>query len=151
MKSFPFRTVEIDERDMKPLRSFDGGPAFDIQLSPDEKSLYTASFLSGEIRRFDADSLRLEAVLPAPLQCRRIAFSPDGGLLFAASYVSGEVQVYDTRDNRAIQSFYVGRRLEGLDAQGNGLYVLSAEGLFRIPLDALGPGGRQGGNQAASP
>jgi DNA-binding beta-propeller fold protein YncE len=128
--------VEIDEAGLQPLRSFT--PAgYDVQVSPDEKSIFSASFLTGEIWRFDSESLRLEATLPAPVQSRRISFSPDGTQLFAASYLTGELVVYDTRTNRKVRSFYVAPRLEGMSVAGGGLYLLSAEGLFRVPLAVL--------------
>lgn len=128
--------VEIEEASLRPVRSFT--PAgYDVQVSPDERSIYSASFLTGEIWRFDADTLRLEATLPAPVQSRRIAFSPDGAQLVAASYLTGEVVVYDAKSNRKMRSFYVAPRLEGLSIAGGGLYLLSADGLFRVPLAVL--------------
>ena len=138
VKSDPRMIAEVDEAGLEPLRTIrPPGDVYEIAVSPDDRSLYAASFLSGRIWRFDADTLALTATMEAPLQCRRLAFSPDGSQLFAASYVTGDVVVYDTRTNRRIESFYVGPRLEGMDVAGGGLYLLSAEGLFRVPLDVL--------------
>jgi DNA-binding beta-propeller fold protein YncE len=129
--------VEVDEVTLTPLRSFQPGVAADIEISPDEKSLYAASFLTGEIWRFDVDTLEHVQTLDAPVQCRRISFSPDGALLFAAAYLTGELVVYDTRTGLKRDSFYVAPRLEGMHVTAGGLYLLSAEGLYRIPLDEL--------------
>ena len=138
VKSQPHVIAELDETTLAPLRSIKPAPdAFDIEITPDEAHLYMASFLTGHILRYNTDTLALEATLDAPVQCRRIAFSPDGRLLFAASYPTGELVVYDTRTDERRDSFYVAPRLEGMSVAGGGLYLLSADGLYRIPLDIL--------------
>jgi hypothetical protein len=148
VKSEPNTIVELDENSLEPLRSIKPAPdAIDIQITPDEAHLYMASFLTGRIFRYGTDSLALEATLDAPIQCRRVALSPDGALLFAASYPTGELVVYDTRTNEKRDSFFVAPRLEGMHVAGGGLYMLSAEGLYRVSLDvlrdrALGPASR---------
>lgn len=136
VKAAHSQVVELDERDLKPLRSL---PllGYDVEVSPDEDSIYVASFLDGKIWRLDADTLELEATFDAPVQCRRIGFSPDGTQLFAASYLTGELVVFDATTGKRLDSFYVGRRLEGMHVAGGGLYLLSAEGMFRVPLEAL--------------
>jgi hypothetical protein len=51
--------------------------------------------------------------------------------------VTGEVTVYDAATNMSVDSFYVGPRLEGMHVTRAALYLLSAEGLFRVPLDVV--------------
>jgi hypothetical protein len=87
---------------------------------------------------------------------RRLAFSPDGRQLFAASLVTGELVVYDTESLKELSSFYVASRLEGMHVTRDHLYLLSAEGLFRIPLSKLRSSsgrdsGLAGGSGAAAP
>lgn len=129
--------AEVDEETMTPMRSIESGGAFDIQMSPDDRSFYAAAFFSGDIWRHDPDTLERVATLDAPVQCRRIGFSLDGSLLFAAAYLTGDLVVYDTRSGAKVDAFYVAPRLEGMHVTSSALYLLSAEGLYRVPMAEL--------------
>ncbi len=140
IKSDPHVIAEVDEHTLTPTRGIMPAPdAYDIEISPDETTLWTSSFFTEEIARFDVDTLTRQATLHGALQSRRIALSPDGAQLFAASYVTGELLVFDTRTNEEVERFYVAPRLEGMHVAARNLYLLSADGLYRIPLAALRP------------
>ena len=129
--------TEIDEETLEPSR-FVNLPhdPFDIQVSPDGSHIYIAAFLRSTVWKLDADTLEIEAAFSAPYS-RRIGLSPDGRLLFVAGYLSGEVAVMDTQDGARLLDFYVTPKLEGMFVTGQYLYLLGAEGMFRIPLEKL--------------
>ena len=130
--------TEIDEDTLEPTR-FIGLPhdPFDVRVSPDGNRVYVSSFLQDKIWQLDADSLELEAAFNAPAHPRRIGLSPDARLLFAAGYLSGEVAVLDALDGSRLLDFYVTPKLEGMFVTGRYLYLLGAEGMFRVSLEKL--------------
>lgn|GEM_PF-2678508 len=115
------------------------GTAMDLALSPDGRFLYAPSYYASGILKLDAETLAVVGRLPSPaMQCRRLEFSPDGRWLFAGSYMRGTVIVYDAAADRAVLSFYVTPKVEALFATKRYLYILGAEGIFRVALDSIG-------------
>ena len=136
--------VEIDEESLAPRR-FAAVPegVFNLALSPDGRWLYATAIFTGEILKLDADTLRTAAHLPAPWRsrgpwhCHKLDVSPDGRWLYAGSYYTGEVAVYDTATDRLVLSFYATPKVAAVHATVGYLYVLGAEGLFRVSAPAL--------------
>jgi hypothetical protein len=136
--------VAVDEETFEPLRSAavrEG--VFNLALSPDGRYLYAPAVYAGAIMKLDAATLAVVGRLSAPWRsrgpwhCHKVAFSPDGRWLYAGSYYTGEVAVYDTAADRLVLSFYATPKVSSVYTTGRYLYVLGAEGLFRVSGDSL--------------
>jgi hypothetical protein len=131
-----YELTEFDEKTLKPLRSVHlPHDPFDIQVSRDGRYLYIAAFLKKVIWKLEAESMAIVNTFDAPRHCRRIALSPNEDLLFAGSYVSGEVAVINAQTGARLLDFYVSPKLEGMYVTKRYLYLLGAEGLFKVDLN----------------
>ena len=130
--------VELDEEDLVPLRyhTLPHDP-LDLQVSPDGRELAIPAAFDDVLWLLDAESLAVRREVPIPRHCRRVAYSLDGRRLFVASYLTGELITLDPASGRELSALYVAPKLEGLHVTARYVYLLSAEGLFRVPLATL--------------
>ena len=133
-----YQFVEINEKTLAAER-FVKLPqdVFEVYVSPDGKGLYLPAAFSGVIWKMDAESLKITKKYRAPIHCRRVALSRDGKYLFAASYLTGDFIVYDSKTAARLWSAYVSPKLESMYLTDNFVYLLGAEGLFRINFNDM--------------
>ncbi|MEW6202189.1 MAG: hypothetical protein AB1546_09450 [bacterium] len=128
-----YQMIEVDERTLEVKRFIklpDG--CFDISVTSDGKYIYMASAYKGAIWQVDATSMKVRKKFPAPVHCRRVAISPDEKYLFASSYVTGYFVVYEINTGRRLMNIFVSPKIDGMYMTDSFLYLLGAEGLFRI-------------------
>ncbi|MEW6202190.1 MAG: hypothetical protein AB1546_09455 [bacterium] len=128
-----YQMIDVDEKTLKVKRFIklpDG--CFDILVSSDGKYIYVPGAYKGAIWQLDTKSMKVRKKFPAPIHCRRLLLSRDEKYLFASSYVTGYFVVYDINTGRKLLNIYVTPKIDGMYMTNNFLYLLGAEGLFRI-------------------
>ena len=134
-----YELAEVDEDTLAVTRLGDlPGDIADVKVSADGSWIYAPGMFRYEIYRVDAATLATTERFDAPAHCRHIALTPDDRHVLAASYLTGELVVLDARTGDERARRYVGAKPEGLYVTARHVYVLTAEGLFRIARGALG-------------
>lgn len=130
--------IELEGESLKPLR-FGHLPskAYELHLATDGRWMYGASAFSGGLWKIDYETFEVVATFDAPPMCRRLETTDDGNVLIALSYLTGEVMSFDTRTTKLIKKYYVGPKAEALYVTKHWVWVFAANGLYRLPLDAM--------------
>lgn len=101
-----------------------GCEGFDV--SPDGKSLWTASAEDGNIFIIDLEGKKLTAKIDAKtLGANRLKFTPDGRQAFISSLSSGDLFIYDVGSHKEIKRLKIGHGAAGIlmDAEGSCAFV----------------------------
>lgn len=138
--------VELDEETLAPRRflRLEADP-WDLALSPDGAFLYVSAWFIGRIWKIDARTFEIVARFDVPAHSRRVQPTPDGATLVVASYLTGEVLGLDASTGAVRRRMYVAPKPEGLYVSAHFAWVSTADGIYRIPLSALGAGGAAAG------
>jgi outer membrane protein assembly factor BamB len=134
--------VELDEDTLAPTRflRLEEDP-WDVALSPDGAFLYVSAWFVGRISKIDARTLEVVARFDVPPHSRRVQPTPDGSTLVVVSYLTGEVLALDARTGEERRRMFVAPKPEGLYVSAHYAWVSASDGIYRIPLSALAPGG----------
>jgi DNA-binding beta-propeller fold protein YncE len=93
---------EIDTRTYQVRRQIDGKGSWSkvLALSPDERTLYLANWVSDDISEIDLRSGTVRRLIPTVDTPRGLYPTPDGKRLYVAGYGHGEIAVIDLRTYR---------------------------------------------------
>jgi len=141
--------VELDEETLLPTRflRLEADP-WDLSLSPDGAFLYVSAWFIGRVWKIDARTFEVVGRFDVPAHSRRVEPSPDGSTLVVASYLTGEVLGLDADTGEELRRLFVAPKPEGLFVSARFAWVSTADGIYRIPLSALGAGRRAGAGTA---
>jgi hypothetical protein len=133
-----WQLLELDGRTLEPLRHLAmPEQTLEYHVTRDGAYLFISSAMGKNIWKVDARTFRIEATFQGPIHCRRIETTADGQVLIALGYVTGDVRTYDTATGRLLRTFYVGPKAEGMYVSERFVWVSTASGVSRIPIDAL--------------
>lgn len=132
---------EIDTATREVRRRLDGKGEWSkvMALSPDERTLYLANWISNDVSEIDLASGTVRRLIPTVKTPRGLYVTPDGNTLYVAGYENGELQAIDLAggtDRILIRTGGAMRHLVG-DAAGNRLYAsdMATSAVYVVELD----------------
>jgi YVTN family beta-propeller protein len=118
---------EIDRRSHKVRRQLrtKGNWSKVMALSPDERTLYVANWVSNDVSEIDLASGKVRRLLPTVRTPRGLYPTPDGRRLFVAGFDGGELQRIDLRTGASKVLLRTGGAMRHLvgDPRGGRLYA----------------------------
>ncbi|HKE52486.1 MAG TPA: beta-propeller fold lactonase family protein [Actinomycetes bacterium] len=118
---------EIDTRTYRVRRQIDGKGSWSkvLALSPDERTLYLANWVSDDISEIDLKSGTVRRLIPTVDTPRGLYPTPDGKRLYVAGYGHGEIAVIDLATYRQKVLLRTGGAMRHLvgDATGTTVYA----------------------------
>ncbi|TDD29316.1 YncE family protein [Kribbella turkmenica] len=94
-----------------------------LSLSPDERTLYAANWISHDVSVIDLPSWRVQKVIPTVHTPRGLYPSPDGRSLYVAGYDNGELARIDLRSGKQKLLLRTGGAMRHLVGDGRRLYA----------------------------
>lgn len=94
-----------------------------LSLSPDERTLYAANWISHDVSVIDLPSWRVRKVIPTVHTPRGLYPSPDGRSLYVAGYDNGELARIDLRSGNQKLLLRTGGAMRHLVGDGRRLYA----------------------------
>jgi len=97
-----------------------------LDISPDEKELWTASSEDGSISIIDLTTKQLATKFDAKAQgANRVKFTPDGSKVFISTLFKGDLIVFDAKARKEIKRYKIGNGASGIlmDTDGSRAFV----------------------------
>lgn len=97
-----------------------------LDISPDEKELWTASSEDGSISIIDLTTKQLATKFEAMAQgANRVKFTPDGSKVFISTLFKGDLIVFDAKTRKEIKRYKIGNGASGIlmDADGSRAFI----------------------------
>lgn len=94
-----------------------------LALSPDERTLYAANWISHDVSVIDLPSWRVRKVIPTVHTPRGLYPAPDGRTLYVAGYENGELARLDLRTGKQTTLLRTGGAMRHLVGDGRRLYA----------------------------
>lgn len=119
------RVYEIDTARLKVLRSIevDGVWTKVLALSPDQRTLYAANWVSDDVSEIDLRTWRVRRVIPTVDTPRGLYPTPDGKRLYVAGFGGGELARIDLASGKDKVLHRTGGALRHLVGNGTMLYA----------------------------
>jgi YVTN family beta-propeller protein len=116
---------QLDVASRRVMRSVDVNGVWTkvLALSPDERTLYAANWISNDVSVIDLPSWRVRKVMPTVRTPRGLYPAPDGRTLYVAGYQNGELARTDLRSGKQKILLRTGGAMRHLVGDGKRLYA----------------------------